>query len=224
MSSEISKSSTTTAGMKITAYKGFDKNWQCKGYQYEVGKAYEHTGEVSLCNSGFHVCEAPMDILDYYGLDGKIAEVELGGVTDEKEANSKRVGSSIFIKAEMTMGELISAQVEWCKKNAGGKAASSGDYSTAASSGDCSKAASSGDYSKAASNGDYSTAACGKNGYSFVAGLGGRVKGDQGSALSAGYVDQQGRRRIAVAYVGENGIQPNVWYRVGGDGNFEEAA
>ena len=110
------------------------------------------------------------------------------------------------------------------------KAASSGDYSKAASSGNSSKAASSGYSSMAASSGDYSMAAssgycskaaCDTNGFACVAGVGGCAKGKDGSALSVGYKDSAGRNRIAVGYVGENGVKADTWYRANKDGELE---
>ena len=205
-------------GETIIAYKAFDANWQCRGFQYEVGKTYTHDGEAVLCESGFHACEAPLDVLNYYPItDSKFAQVELGGVSARKEdGDTKRAGRSIAIKLALSIADLISAQVEWTFKSADKKSVASGESSTAASSGNYSKAASSGNSSKAASSGDYSKAACDTNGFACVAGVGGMVKGNAGSALSCGYKDAQGLLRIAVGYVGENGIKADTWYCVDG--------
>ena len=216
----MAKASTKTkkaavSSTAITAYKAFDANWQCRGFQFEVGKTYAHDGPVKLCKSGFHACEAPLDCLNYYSIiDSKFAEVELGGVSDEREKDTKRVGSTVSIKASLNIAGLVKAQVEWCKQNAENKSVAEGDYSTAASCGD---------YSTAASCGNYSKVSCDTNGFACVAGIDGRVKGNAGSALSLGYRDAQDRNRIAVAYVGEDGIKPDTWYKLNASGKFVEA-
>lgn len=50
----------------VIAYKGFDPNWQCRGYQYKVGDTFKHDGDVQACSSGLHACEFPLDVLGYY--------------------------------------------------------------------------------------------------------------------------------------------------------------
>ena len=249
MSKKEKKESPITTS--ITAYKGFDKNWKCLDYQYEVGKTYTHEGPAKLCSTGFHACESPLDILNYYSInDGaNFAQVDLAGVTDEKENDSKRVGSSITIKAALTLPMLISAQFEWtfnkakeADKASGNysKAASSGSYSKAASSGDSSNAASSGDYSTAASSGDSSTAAssgdsskAASSGYSstaaakgektvaMVAGCNGTAcAGNKGAFALAWFDEKNDCMRIAVGIVGENGIKSDVFYKCDGAGKL----
>lgn len=52
--------------MAIKSYKGFDKNLRCRDFQYEIGGIYEMDGKIKMCNRGFHACESPFDVFDYY--------------------------------------------------------------------------------------------------------------------------------------------------------------
>jgi hypothetical protein len=151
----------------MKGYKAYEKGMICKGFQYEVGKEYTHDGELSLCNSGFHFCENPLDILNYYDLcESEFTEVEaLGKVTEAREGDTKRATDKIKIGLKLDLPAFIKASFDflWEKRNKKEKAeddssklASSGDYSQLASSGDYSQLASSGDYSQLASSGDYS--------------------------------------------------------------------
>ena len=64
----------------IKSYKGFDENFRCRDFQYEVGKEYEIKGEIKCCKRGFHACESPMEVFDYYDmLNSRFAEVEQSG-------------------------------------------------------------------------------------------------------------------------------------------------
>jgi len=206
----------------MKAYKGFNQDMTCRGFQFEVGKTYIHDGEVKLCESGFHACEAPLDVLNYYPPTALFAEVELDGVSEEThKQDTKRVSKSLTVKAAIDIAGLVKAQVEWCSKKSDAAfskgnystAASSGYYSTAASSGYYSKAASSGDYSKAASSGYYSTAESnGKQTIAMVAGLEGKARAGINGAFALPWLDGE-QVRIAVGIIGEN-AKADIWYCV----------
>ena len=43
----------------MVAYKAFDKNMKCNGFQFKEGMEYTHDGKIEICKSGFHACEKP---------------------------------------------------------------------------------------------------------------------------------------------------------------------
>ena len=301
---------TTAAAGPIRAYKAFDKNLQCRGFQFEVGQVYEHDGPVKACESGFHACENPLDVWSYYPLDSRYAVVELGGDVSCHDGDSKIAAARIKISAEIALPQIISDGVAYlmglCKdafalkpgEDASGgysqlaasgydsQLAASGGYSQLAASGDGSKLAASGGYSKLAASGDRSKlaasgdgsqlaasgydsklaasgndsqlaasgydsqlaasgndsqlaasgdrsklaasgygsklAASGENCVCVAASLGSTARAGAGGAIALTYHDGE-RYRIAVAYVGEDGIEPNVDYRVTDAGEFVKA-
>ena len=146
----------------IKSYKGFDKDLKCRGFQYEIGKEYEHDGPVKACQSGFHACEAPLDVFKYYapGQKSRYCEVEQSGKTDRDGKDTKVASSKIKIGAEIGIPGLVKAQIKWTKERASKQGcATSGDWSSAATSGEESSAATSGYRSSAATSGYWSSAA-----------------------------------------------------------------
>ena len=259
---------------KNIAYKAFDKNMQCRGFQFEVGAHYEHNGKVEPCKSGFHACKNPLDVWNYYPINSRYAIVEIAGDVVDSGSDSKVVCSNISIVQEITLTELINHSVKYmlneCYDKLAGhnsklaasgdysKLAASGDYSNLAASGYNSNLAASGDYSNLAASGDYSKlaasghnsklAASGHNSNLAASGDGSKLaasgdysklaaSGKNSICMAAGYVStaQVGengvivlsyydgiRPRVAVGYVGENGIEPNVEYKVNNNGIFEK--
>ena len=49
----------------MIAYKA-SYNGKCINITYEVGKTYTLKGKIKMCNSGFHFCIDPKDVLMYY--------------------------------------------------------------------------------------------------------------------------------------------------------------
>ena len=173
----------------IKSYKGFDKDMQCRGFQYEVGKEYNMNVGIKCCNRGFHACKSPLEVWDYYDmLKSRFAEVEQSGKIDEEEKSTKVCSSHIKIKAELKLADIINIGVEWLKDitspskvKTGGylndngdkekQIGSSGDYAQIGSSGDSAKIGSSGCCAKIGSSGDY--AQIGSSGYSAQIGSSG---------------------------------------------------
>ena len=174
----------------IKSYKAFDKNMQCRGFQYEIGKEYEMDGEIKCCERGFHACKSPMEVWDHYDmLNSRFAEVELSGKIDGEGNSTKVCSSHIKIKAELKLADIIKVGVEWLKditsptkvKTDIAKNDNGGDYAKIGSSGYYAKISSSGDYAKIGSSGGY--AQIGSSGYYAQIGS----SGDSAQIGSSGY-------------------------------------
>ena len=138
-------------GNKIITYKGFDKDFKCRGFQYEVGNTYETDDDIACCNRGFHACESPMEVFDYYDmLTSRFAEVEQSGKIDKEATSTKTCSSRIKIKAELKLADIINLGVEWLKeitspsKIEANNTSNDGYYAQSGSSGDSAKIGSSG--------------------------------------------------------------------------------
>ena len=192
----------------IKSYKGFDKDMQCRGFQYEVGKEYEMDGEIRCCNRGFHACKSPMEVWDHYDmLNSRYAEVEQSGKIEKEENSTKVCSSHIKIKAELKLADIINIGVEWLKDitspskvKADGALNDNGNRKKQiGSSGDSAKIGSSGDYAKIGSSGD--SAQIGSSGYSAKIGSSG-YSAQIDSTGEDSVIMCAGNRSIAKAKVG----------------------
>jgi hypothetical protein len=106
---------------EIPSYKGFNKDLQCRGFQYEVGKEYEQKGEIKCCEKGFHACRFPTDVFRYYPPidDNRYCIVtQSGDIAENNNATDSKVASSnIFIKSEVSAEQLIEAGVKYILDN-----------------------------------------------------------------------------------------------------------
>ena len=158
-------------------YKGFDKNMKCRGFQYEIGGAYE-TDEAKICELGFHACENPLDVLQYYDpANSRFCLVDLDANGDTSN-DSKRVGRKIHIEAEIGINGLISAGVKFILDHI--KSDSAREYNT----GNRSVATNTGNYSAATNTGNCSAAVVsGDDSIAFVSGYQSKAKGAKGCWL-----------------------------------------
>ena len=220
----------------MKAYKGFNKDMTCRGFQYEIGKEYE-TDAADLCRIGFHACENPLDCFSHYAPgNSRYCEVEIEDNGQRSSEDSKVVGKKIKIGAELSTEQICKLHFEYvrsrcdpAKTNAAGdrKSASAGRYGSAsagrygsASAGD-GGSASAGDYGVSASRGSSSA---GENGVAAARGKHAKVRGGIGSVLVV-CVEKKDSYEIAewkAAVVDGERIRPDTWYTVE-NGEFKEA-
>ena len=193
----------------MKAYKGFDKNLQCRGLQYEIGGTQE-VDKVKLCNQGLHACEAPLDVFRYYapGEGSRYCEVEMDGVSDERGDDSKRVAKKLTVGAEIGIPGLVKAHVEYVKahttmEHTDQKAATAGAYG----------AATAGDSGAATAKGSVSV---GENGCGLVRGNDVKIKGGLGAVLviCEENADNWDIKEWKAFVVDGTDIRADTWYKL----------
>lgn len=191
----------TEENKEIIAYKGFQQDWTCIGYQYEIGKTYVHKGNVKACKSGFHACEYPLDVLSYYSpAESKFAVVKMSGETSKDSDDTKIASAKITIETEINLPEMVKKTVEWIK----GKV----DW----------------DAAKVSNTGDWSAAeVSGKQSIAVALGWQSKAKASIDGAIVCVYRNDDGELiHIKASKVGENNIKADTWYTLDEIGEFVE--
>ena len=186
----------------ITAYKGFNTDLTCRDFQFQIGETYTHEGKVEACASGFHACENPLDVFNYYGPTLRFAIVECSGEINKKSnGDSKIACGSIHIKAEIGLPSLISKAV---------------DLILSKIKWDTAKESNTGYQSAAEVTGSHSVAA--------ALGYESKAKAVEGCAIVCVYRnDDDELIHIRASKVGDNGIEAGKWYTLDENGEFIEA-
>ena len=198
----------------IIAYKGLDENFKCRGFQYEVGKEYEEDGAI-CCEKGFHACENPMDVWEYYIItDSRFAIVEQYDIIDKED--NKICSSKIKIKAELKFADFVKlcvdAVVDKCKLNS--KNDNGGYYAQIGSSGNYARIGSSGDCARIKSEGQRAVIMC--------AGGNSKARAKKGSWITlAEYDDNRKPVCVKTEQVDGERIKEDTWYQLI-DGEFKE--
>ena len=198
---------------KITTYKGFDKDLKCRDFQYAIGHTYE-TDMAVVCETGFHACEYPLEIFNYYApSESRFAVVEQSGDLSRHDVDSKVASTRIAITAEIDISGIVKAAISYTMSKC-----SAPDHESPATN--------TGNWS-AATNTGYQSAADVRGNASVAVSIGthGRARAVDGSAIVLCYRDDAGELvHVRASKVGENGIEPDTWYSLDENGEFVDAA
>ena len=162
----------------MKAFKGFNKDLTCRGFQYEEGKEF-HTERAECCEEGFHACEYPLDCFGYYNpAQSVFHEVELSGDMDRRSDDTKVCATDIKIGARISIAGLVKAAIEFTMSKVNkekesyedhGFASATGDYGASSATGYRGASSATGDYGASSATGDYgASSATGDYGASSV--------------------------------------------------------
>ena len=180
------KKSTTEE--TIIGFKGFDKDLKCRDFQYELGKEYEEPTAV-ICNKGFHFCENPLDIFNYYPTgESRFATVEGSGeISKETNGSDTKVSvSKIKIGVELGLQQIIEKGIKFIfeRTTLTSESTNTKEKLQASNSGDRGAASNSG-YSGAASNSGDSGAA-----FTIASWSSAETNAEKSVAVAVGYANK----------------------------------
>ena len=138
----------------IKAFKGFDKDLKCRGFQYEIGKEYEEK-EAKACHCGFHACEHPLDVFSHYTPnDSRYCEVEQSGEIDKSESE-KTCSTKIKIGAELSLKDIVAAAIKFTfeKSTPENTKHATGDYGASSATGYKGASSATGNYGASSATG-----------------------------------------------------------------------
>ena len=159
----------------MRAFKGFNKDLTCRGYQYEEGKEF-HTERAECCDTGFHACEYPLDCFGYYDPAHSVFhEVELSGEMDKSGDNTKVCATDIKIGARLSIAGLVKMAIDFTMSKVNKEAGSDERHGFASATGNCGASSATG-YKGASSVSD-------PTGVAVAWGHEARAKGCKGSHL-----------------------------------------
>ena len=212
----------------MKAYKGFNRDMKCKGFQFEEGKTYEEP-VASLCNSGFHACEHPLNCFEYYPPSKSVYhEVELDGVSDERGIDTKVVAKKITVGPRLTIADMVMDAVDFTFAKAKWEKAekATGDQGAASATGYQGAASATGYQGAASATGNLGAAlATGYQGVAVALGCKGKAKGAAGCWIVCAEwkeMDSVWKRvDVRCAEVDGKTIRPDTWYMLM-DGAFVE--
>ena len=165
----------------MKAFKGFNKDLTCRGYQYEEGKEF-HTERAECCDTGFHACEYPLDCFGYYDPAHSVFhEVELSGEMDKSGDNTKVCATDIKIGARLSIAGLVKMAIDFTMSKVNKEAGSDERHGFASATGDCGASSATGYKGASSATGDYgASSATGDCGASSAT-------GDCGASSATGY-------------------------------------
>ena len=137
----------------MKAFRGFNKDLTCRGYQYEEGKEF-HTERAECCDTGFHACEYPLDCFGYYDPAHSVYhEVELSGEMDKSGDNTKVCATDIKIGARLSIAGLVKMAIDFTMSKVNKEAGSDERHGFASATGDYGASSATGDYGASSATG-----------------------------------------------------------------------